>query len=437
MPARDFGSGREAMTGADGSGLVIRGLSAGYGEQLVLRGVSAVASAGEVTGLIGPNGSGKTTLVRVASRGLKPRSGVVRVQGVDPYTVSSRRAARLVSVVPQEVVPAFSYSVLEMVLMGRAPHRSGWGWGSSEDWVQSRRAMAAAGVQHLADRPLAELSGGERQRVILAQALAQDAPVLLLDEPTTHLDLRHVVEILGLVRSLARHSGKTVLAIFHDLNLASAYCDRVYALAEGEVVTSGTPGQVITRDLVRDVFGIEADVAPAGLAGRPWVTVGPAIAAEDARGMARAHVVGGAGRGAAVMRGLAESGFAVSVGVLHAGDTDTAVAERLNLLRLTVPPFSDIDARTAGDCANLMEGASVLVVCDAPFGPGNVENLRLALQTASRGVRTLLLEQVPIEERDFTGGEATRLWRSLAERAAVLRSAEEIVSEAVSAIPSR
>src|SRR5947209_7220093 len=171
--------------------------------------------------------------------------------------------------------------------MGRAPYRSGWTWGGADDWVQSRRAMAAAEVQHLADRSLEQLSGGERQRVVLAQALAQDAPVLLLDEPTTHLDLRHVVDTLALVRRLAREEGKAVLAIFHDLNLASAYSDTVYAVAGGQVVAAGSPGQVITRGLVREVFGIEADVAPSGIAGRPSVLVTPPAAEHAAFGEGR------------------------------------------------------------------------------------------------------------------------------------------------------
>jgi iron complex transport system ATP-binding protein len=407
----------------------IRDVHAGYGPRSVLNGVSLVARPGEVTGLIGPNGSGKTTLVRVASRGLAPRRGSVRVAGADPYTLSSKEAARLVGVVPQELAPAFDYTVLEVVLMGRSPYRAGWSGHGSDDWAQARRAMAAASVLHLADRPIGELSGGERQRAVLAQALAQDTPVLLLDEPTTHLDIRHMVEILGLVRGLARAEGKAILAIFHDLNLASSYCDVIFALAEGQVVTSGSPVEVITADLVRDVFGLEADVSPAGAAGRPSVVVSPPVARErtligDAP---RAHVVGGAGRGAAAIRGLAERGLDVSVGVLHGGDTDAAVAERLNLLRVTVPPFSSIDRRSAEDTQELMRRASVVIVCDAPFGPGNVENLHLALRAARAGVRIMVLEQVPIEERDFTGGEATVLWHELVRHARVFDSVDSLL----------
>lgn len=241
----------------------------------MLDAVSLEARPGQVTGLIGPNGSGKTTLVRVASRSLAPRAGSVTVAGSDPYSLPARHSARLVAVVPQEVIPAFSYSVLEMVLMGRTPYQSIWGGSRLDDWAQARLAMNAVSVEGLEDRPYDELSAGERQLVILAQALAQDAPVLLLDEPTAHLDVRHMVEILTVVRESARSSQRTILAIFHDLNLASAYCDRIYALDSGRVVAAGDPLNVITSELLRDVFGVQAEVLTAGSSGRPLVLLAP------------------------------------------------------------------------------------------------------------------------------------------------------------------
>jgi iron complex transport system ATP-binding protein len=143
----------------------------------------------------------------------------------------------------------------------------------------------------------------------------------------------------------------------------------------------------------------------------------------------RAHVVGGAGRGAVVMRRLAEAGYEVSTGVLHASDTDAGVAERLNLARVSVPPFSDVDAAAAEACRELLRSADVLIVCDAPFGPGNVANLRLAMEAARSGLATYLIEQVPIEERDFTGGEATELWSALRRVATVVGTYEELALE--------
>ncbi len=412
--------------------LAFDGLTAGYGERAAVREVSLSVRGGEVLGLVGPNGSGKTTLIRVASRALRPWSGSVRVTGRDPFTVSGREAARAVAVVPQEVAPTFSYTTLEVVLMGRSPYLSPWGGGGPEDYAKAREAMAAAGVQHLGDRPIDELSGGEKQRVVLAQALAQDAPVLLLDEPTTHLDPGHVVAVLEVVRSLARQRGRAVLAVFHDLNLASAYCDGLVALHEGSVVAEGPPEEVLTRGFLREVYGVEAEVYPHFATGRPTVLLGPPLTPPSGvvAGRRRAHVVGGAGRGAPVMRALAEVGFDVTAGVLHATDTDAMVAERLNLVRVTVPPFSEIDEGAAGEALELMRGSEVVVVCDAPYGPGNLRNLEAALSAQGSGIPVVLLEQVPPRERDFTGGRASALWDRLSREARVVRSYEEVFAVA-------
>jgi iron complex transport system ATP-binding protein len=408
--------------------LEIEGVTAGYAADPVVRGVDLAVRRGEIVGLVGPNGSGKTTLVRVASRALRPTAGRVRVGGADLLAMSAREAARLVAVVPQELAPAFSFTALEVVLMGRTPYVSRWGGGRAEDWALARAAMSATQVQHLADRPIDELSGGERRRVFLSQALAQDAPLLLLDEPTTHLDVRHVLDLLGIVRGLSAREGTAVLAVLHDLDLAASTCDRLAVLHRGELVAQGTPETVVTPALLREVYGVEADVVTDELTGRPSVRVGPPPPATAPIGR-RAHVIGGAGRGAGVMRRLSGAGYDVSVGVLHGSDTDAAVAERLNLVRVSVPPFSHVDAEASQACRELIEAADLLIVCDAPFGPGNVANLRLALEGARAGIPTYLVEEVPIEERDFTGGEASELWRAVRRLATVVGAYEELAFE--------
>jgi iron complex transport system ATP-binding protein len=407
---------------------------AGYGPRPAVDGVSFHVRAGEVVGLVGPNGSGKTTLVRVASRALRPWSGSVRVAGRDPYAMSGRELARLVAVVPQDVMPAFSFSVLEMVLMGRSPYRSGLGAGSAQDWKIAREAMVAVGVQHLADRPIEELSGGERRRVILAQALAQDAPVLLLDEPTTHLDIRHVVDLLGIVRRTADRGDRAVVAVLHDLTLAASICDRLVVLHRGSVVTEGPPGAVVTRELLRSVYEVDADVESSRVTGRPAVVLSAPSVVAAATGR-RAHVVGGAGRGAPLLRLLAERGFRVSAGVLHGTDTDDEVASRLDLERVSVPAFSTIDDDAARACRQMMRAAEVVIVCDAPFGPGNVRNLQLALEAAREGTAVVLIEEMPMAERDFTQGRATELWNELRVLARVAASASDAVEAIVPARP--
>jgi iron complex transport system ATP-binding protein len=428
----------EAERSSAEAGLHVRDVVAGYPGRDVLHGVTVKVRPGEVVGLIGPNGSGKSTLVRVASRGLRPARGSVAVHGVDPYAVPARSAARLAAVVPQELAPAFSFSVLEVVMMGRSPYLSAWRSGGAEDWAAARQAMATANVQHLADRPLDELSGGERQRAVIAQALAQSAPVLLLDEPTTHLDLRHVLDAMRVMRELAAVRGAAVLAVFHDLSLAGAFCDRIYAMADGRIVAGGAPAEVVTPALLREVYGVEADVTIAPATGRPSVALAPPSSAPGQR-LRRVHVIGGAGRGAEAIRALVERGFEVTVGVLHAGDSDEAVAARLDLERVSVPAFAVVDPRSEDDCLALARGASAVLLCDPPFGPGNLANLRVASAAAVEGVPVHVLEETPIGERDFTGGEATRLWGELASRAVrseSIKAAIEAVSRTAAGPPA-
>jgi iron complex transport system ATP-binding protein len=409
--------------------LVLESVRAGYGGHPVLENVSLEVSPGEVVGLVGPNGSGKTTVVRVSSRSLKPRSGIVRILGSDPYSASFREAARSVAVVPQGLAPAFEFSVLEVVMMGRAAWTSAWGGGNADDWTLVRDAMETTNVQHLADRSVNELSGGERQRVVLAQALAQDSPVLILDEPTTHLDMRHVRDLVSTVIALARSKRRAVLAVLHDLNLASAVCDRLVVLDSGRVVADGLPPDVVTAQLLREVYGVEAILGTHS--GRPSVQLDiPTSIPAPAEGMRRAHVVGGAGRGARLMRALAERGFEVSAGVLHATDSDAVLAEKLNLRRVVVPPFSEIDEASSGECALILGVADVVFLCDAPYGAGNVANLRLVSSAIAQGRRVIVVQGSPIDARDFTGGEATSLWNEISRGALVVGNDEEALSAA-------
>ena len=250
--------------------LALVDVTAGYHGVPAIQGLSLRVRAGEIVGLIGPNGSGKTTALRVASRVLRPFSGRVEIRGRDLFQMPAREAARMVAVVPQESAPVFAFTAMEVVLMGRSPYLSAWGGGSPQDFRLARDAMSAAGSEELAPRTIDELSGGEKQRVVLAQALAQDAPVLLLDEPTTHLDPGHVLSVLEAVRDLARR-GRAVLSVFHDLNLAASTCDRLVVLDDGRAVAEGSPADVLTTTLLRDVYGVAAAIVRHPGSGKPAV----------------------------------------------------------------------------------------------------------------------------------------------------------------------
>jgi iron complex transport system ATP-binding protein len=205
-----------------------------------------------------------------------------------------------------------------------------------------------------------------------------------------------------------------VLAVLHDLTLAAAVCDRLVVIADGMVVASGQPRDVVTRELLRNVYGVAAEVDPSPATGRPVVVVASPETAVPALDV-RVLVIGGAGRGAPLFRMLAERGVQVSAGVLHGMDTDEDVATRMDLTRVSVPPFSAIDDAAASMWRELAAAADVIIVCDAPVGPGNLRNLELALEAARAGRAVVLVDQVPIAERDFTQGRATELWGELRE----------------------
>jgi len=238
--------------------LRIEDLAFSYRERQVLDGISLDVARGERFGVLGPTGSGKSTLVRILSRVLRPTSGRVTLQGRDLQSYSARDLARRVAVVPQETALDFPFTVLEVVLMGRSPHLGGFGFEGDRDVEAAERALARTGVGDLAGRFFHELSGGEKQRVVIARALAQEPQLLLLDEPTTFLDIRHVVEIFELLTTLSAECAITLVIVLHDLNLAALYLTRLAFLKKGRVVASGAPDDVLDYRTIREVY--ETDV---------------------------------------------------------------------------------------------------------------------------------------------------------------------------------
>jgi len=225
----------------------------------VLRGATLAVGAGEVVVVAGPNGAGKTTLLRAASRVVRLQAGAIRVAGRPLESLGPRELARELAVVPQEAALVFPFRAGELVLMGRAPHVRRLGFETRVDVEHARAAMARVGIEHLADRSVLELSGGERQLVLFARALAQEARLLLLDEPTAHLDLSHRLRVLDQVRRFAA-AGGSALVVSHDLGLAARSCDRAVLLHDGAVVAEGAPADVFAPERLRSVFGVEAEL---------------------------------------------------------------------------------------------------------------------------------------------------------------------------------
>ncbi|WP_030489202.1 ABC transporter ATP-binding protein [Micromonospora chokoriensis] len=268
--------------------LSTRDLVAGYDERTVLDGLDLDLPTDAFTVIVGPNACGKSTLLRTMARLLTPRRGTVLLDGTAIRDLPTREVARRLGVLPQSPLVPEGVTVADLVGRGRQPHQRWWRQWSSEDGAAVDQAMALADVTDLANRPVDSLSGGQRQRVWIAMTLAQDTDALLLDEPTTFLDLAHQVEVLDLLHRLRSERGRTVVAVLHDLNQAARYADHLVAMRAGTVVAAGAPREILTADLVRDVFGLACVVVPCPVTGAPLVvpayTGGPAAPPAGAPG---------------------------------------------------------------------------------------------------------------------------------------------------------
>ncbi|MEU2363890.1 ABC transporter ATP-binding protein [Streptomyces noursei] len=254
--------------------MTARGLTLSYEERTVVEGLDLDVPDGAVTVVVGPNACGKSTLLRALGRLLRPRRGAVLLDGTDLAKIPTRKIAQSLGLLPQTPVAPEAITVGDLVARGRQPHQRWWQQWSAEDERAVVEAMARTDVATLADRPVDELSGGQRQRVWIAMALAQETDLLLLDEPTTYLDIAHQVEVLDLVRQLNHERDRTVVAVLHDLNQAARYADHLVAMKAGRIVAQGRPGDVVTADLVREVFGLDSVVVPDPVTGSPLVVPG-------------------------------------------------------------------------------------------------------------------------------------------------------------------
>ncbi|MGH2542827.1 MAG: ABC transporter ATP-binding protein [Ardenticatenaceae bacterium] len=250
--------------------LTVENLHFSYKNSPIFQGLNLQADKGELVGIVGPNGAGKSTLIRLISGVLKPASGSIKVKNTDLSTLNIVERARLVSVVPQNPQLPLGFRAIDLVLMGRNAHMKLLQWEGRQDLEIARRVMELTHTWKLAERPLGNLSGGERQRALVAMALAQEAPVMLLDEPASSLDLSHQTGVMDLVRQVQRERGATVVAM-HDLTLAAQYCDRIIMISNGRNIVEGTPSEVLTRENIRQVYEAEVIVMPHPQTGTPVV----------------------------------------------------------------------------------------------------------------------------------------------------------------------
>jgi len=401
--------------------LEVDGVTCRYGSIQVLDSLRFSAKEGEFIGILGPNGSGKTTLLRTISRTLKPHGGAVLLDGRDVYEMATKEVAKRVAIVPQDPAVAFNFTALDVVLMGRNPHLSMFQLESSRDLLIAREAMELTGTWHLADRPIAEVSGGERQHIIIARALAQKPSVLLLDEPTLHLDVNSQIEILDLLASLCSDKQLLVIAVLHDFNLSARYCNKIILLHNRRIVSFGEPENVLTKENMSNVFRVEALVKHQPITDSLYVIplLRP-VSEEVRRQNFRVHLICGGGSGISLMTKLVRAGWSVTAGVLNILDTDHEAAQTLSVATVSEAPFSPITTEAHEENLRLIQEADAVIVTDFLIGHGNLKNLEAAKVALEKEIPTILVDNMPIEQRDFADGEAQRLFKQLIAKGAII-----------------
>jgi iron complex transport system ATP-binding protein len=424
--------------------LQIDSITFGYDRQPLLYDIHMQVREGEMIGLLGPNGSGKTTLLRLISGVLRPQQGRILLEGHDLQDWGRRGIARRIAVVPQELHVPFAFTVEQMVSLGRTPYINLLGTRSKHDMIIVREAMQSTEIASLAGRIFNELSGGERQRVIIAMALAQQPKLLLLDEPTSHLDIKYQIEILELVQKLNRQPGITVIAAMHDLNLAARYFPRLLLFQRGIVADAG-PAEVLEPQLLKRVYGINVQVGI--LRGAEHLSVlppgeGTQEIENEKPDQPKVHVMAGGGSGELLMRSLADAHIPFVAGALNIGDSDHTLALRLASEVIIESPYSPISVAALEQVHNSLMRVSILIICPMPVGPANLSLLREAASAAKQGLPVLLvapplpdsqilpeeslsdedklLHQTGIALRDYTNGEGLKLVREMLQSGAMV-----------------
>ncbi len=407
--------------------LTIDGIDCSYGSIKILKDIKFAVNSGEFLGILGPNGSGKTTLLKSISRVLKPQKGIILIGDKDIYQLKTLEVAKQMAVVPQDTPVTFDFSSLEVVLMGRNPHMPRFKMESKEDLDIAKKSMELTGIWNLANRPVTELSGGERQRVIIARALTQEPKILLLDEPTTHLDISNQLEIMDLLKQLCKTKKIMIIAVFHDFNLAARYCDSLILLKEGKIVAVGESNKTLTSENVKKVFNVDTIVKKHPVTGSLHVIPISRPQNQQQKSLI-IHLICGGGTGSPLMKILTDEGYKLTAGVLNLLDTDHETAQLLKIPTANEAPFSPITDEAHTTNLQMISKTNVLVIAPTQFGKGNLRNLEAAEKALEMGIPAIIVEDGPIEERDFTKGKATNYMTELKNNGAIIvKSTSELL----------
>ncbi|MBE3090647.1 MAG: ABC transporter ATP-binding protein [Actinobacteria bacterium] len=401
--------------------ITIKNLSFAYDGSNVLDNINFDVASGCFLSILGPNGSGKSTLINLISKVLKNYKGEIIVKDRSIENLNSKEMAKLVAVVPQYSNAGFNFLVGELVLMGRFPYVSRFGREKKQDFDIVEDVMEKTKTLPLYKKRFNELSGGEKQRVIIAQALVQDTPIILLDEPTSHLDINFQIEIMDLFYKLNTDEGKTIIGVFHDINLAANYSKKAILLKNGMVFDYGEINDTITKENIKKVFNSDIYVGKNPFTGKLYIspTFNPVFEVPaDARDV-KVHVIGGGGAASPIINLLYGRGYTVSCGVVNNFDTDLDTSEMLGISYVSEAPFSPISLYSQNKNLEFIKSSDMVILPEIEFGHGNFSNLVSVKEAQELGKKVVIIEGKRIKDRDHTGGKAEKLYNKILENGAM------------------
>ena len=393
--------------------LKLEDINFSYEKQKILHKINFHLEENEFIGIIGPNGSGKSTLLKNISKLLSPDSGYIYLDKGLLNDYSYKELARKMAVVPQDTEVNFNFSVYDLVMMGRNPYQDRWGRVTETDKKKVEEALRLTDTKKFQDKSIQKLSGGERQRVIIARAIVQEPELLLLDEPTASLDINYQRNIFDLISDLNDELEMSVLAVSHDLNLISQYCERLILLSQGNIHTMGKVEEVITKENISEVYNTEVDIKYNPMTERPYVIIVPRKKSSQKRrdNNFKVHLICGGGTGKDIMNILNDLNIKVSCGVLNRGDSDWEEAKRLNYEVVEIPPFAPIDENAVAKNKKKIANSDLIIVSNTPFGWGNLDNIQVLTNFEEKDI--LFMTNQDVEARDFTDGKTTELFEKI------------------------
>lgn len=386
----------------------VKNLEFGYKENPVIKNISFNIKSGSFVSIIGPNGSGKSTLLKTINSIYKANRGTISLYGKDISSYKKRELAKTIALVPQDTNIEYDFTVEDIVMMGRHPYKKRFETELETDHKIVNEALELTNTLVLKDRAINQISGGERQRAIIARALAQKPAVILLDEPTSNLDINHQMDILNLLKKLNKESGLTVVLVIHDINLACRYSDEIILLHKGEILGIGTPEEVITVENVEDAYNMNVAIEKNKYTDTIHLT--PIEIKEKNANLYhnRVHIICGGGSGQEIINKLYTEGFELSLGVLNVGDADWEHGKNLNIPMVEEIPFSGISDQSHYENIKVMEKSDIIVISNVPIGSGNLKNLLAAKDALEKGKKVYYLSENS-QEYDYTKGEAKKI----------------------------